>query len=670
MSVNITTSMLGGPISQFGDALVGDPSSLARIDNYNYVITYSFDLQPTETQFVENSLSAEWGLNVSLSALTLEYHRSIWDLAASSIGGVADLRLERGVDADIRIAAYVAETSNYHGVGNIPDPSVPQVDFLFTGWRVSNFVDAEAFNEGYPKTLAAMPGDGFEGISTAIHELLHNLGLKDISNPSNYGYSFFAGKVFFDERYSIMAYPSQAGGNNGVGTWGNAVTPMAFDVDALQHLYGGPYATNHTKTSYKLTDAGSAPLDIDGSNGSVSIGRAFYCIVDTGDNQSDDYDYLNGDEIRYQGANSVLINLNAATLSDQISLEMAALIAEIASTSRFQELDVAIKEEYTGTDAALYQAGGFISRILLSNASEAGGFTIANGVEIEGAFGSSGNDLLIGNELNNRMAGYSGDDVIHGWLGADVLDGTGGNDTVFGGDGDDDIKGSGNDDLLIGGAGSDLLRGGTENDVIYAGEFLTSGQQYESWDPLEINNTYGDSGNDTVYACMEDSVSGGDGNDVVHGGYHVRGGAGNDQLILGPQPGVTYGYYAYGDAGADVIDLRLATGSMGLVFGGTESDTIIGGAAGFDNIDGGSGNDFIVFDSGSGTVIGGSGTDTISFEFYLAELEIQSAGQTGSNFEFGHGDNEFNTTGVEVFQFSDTTVTAAYLRNLYLDAWG
>ena len=43
-----------------------------------------------------------------------------------------------------------------------------------------------------------------------------------------------------------------------------------------------------------------------------------------------------------------------------------------------------------------------------------GGFTIANGVEIENAAGGGGDDRLVGNELANRLAGGAGADSFRG----------------------------------------------------------------------------------------------------------------------------------------------------------------------------------------------------------------------------------------------------------------
>ena len=66
------------------------------------------------------------------------------------------------------------------------------------------------------------------------------------------------------------------------------------------------------------------------------------------------------------------------------------------------------------------------------HSSIAGGinnFNIAWGTTIEDAFGGSGNDIMIGNEVDNRLIGGDGNDTITGNGGRDVAFGRAGNDT-------------------------------------------------------------------------------------------------------------------------------------------------------------------------------------------------------------------------------------------------
>ncbi|BAY22242.1 peptidase-like protein [Calothrix sp. NIES-2100] len=71
------------------------------------------------------------------------------------------------------------------------------------------------------------------------------------------------------------------------------------------------------------------------------------------------------------------------------------------------------------------------------------------------ATGSTGNDRLTGNALNNTLIGGDGNDQLQG---------LGGNDTLQGGNGNDILTGGTGDDLLWGGNGNDMLTGGSGKD--------------------------------------------------------------------------------------------------------------------------------------------------------------------------------------------------------------
>ncbi len=136
-----------------------------------------------------------------------------------------------------------------------------------------------------------------------------------------------------------------SGGNN----FGYPVTPMAFDIAAIQFLYG-PNTTFHSGSDgYGLPDE-QAP------------GTTWQCIWDTGGT----------DTILYDGKKNATIDLRPASLvfGDPI-------------------------------------AGGAISKV----EGIFGGLTIANGVVIENAAGGSGNDTIRGNSADNIIDGKAGDDT-------------------------------------------------------------------------------------------------------------------------------------------------------------------------------------------------------------------------------------------------------------------
>lgn len=173
-------------------------------------------------------------------------------------------------------------------------------------------------------------------------------------------------------------------------------TPMAFDIAAIQHIYGK--ADNNTgATTYSLPDS--------------NISGTFYsCIWDynsSGDAEAD------ADTISYSGSRACTIDLRAAPLTGE-------------------------------------HAGGYISKV----EGVYGGYTIANGVVIENATGGTGNDVLIGNAADNVLTGNAGDDTLIAGAGANTLDGGAGNDLYkFDGAGIDEIVDvSGRDTLVAGGA--------------------------------------------------------------------------------------------------------------------------------------------------------------------------------------------------------------------------
>ena len=95
-------------------------------------------------------------------------------------------------------------------------------------------------------------------------------------------------------------------------------------------------------------------------------------------------------------------------------------------------------------------------------------------ISIENVLGSSGDDLLTGDNGANELMGQAGDDSVAGSRGNDTISGGSGrdrlrgnadDDTLLGDDGDDRLDGGGENDVLVGGRDDDLLIGGTGNDI-------------------------------------------------------------------------------------------------------------------------------------------------------------------------------------------------------------
>ncbi len=129
----------------------------------------------------------------------------------------------------------------------------------------------------------------------------------------------------------------------------------------------------------------------------------------------------------------------------------------------------------------------------------------AFGANIENARAGSGNDTLIGNDLNNLLRAGDGNDTLNGGFGDDNLNGNKGNDIVNGENGNDVVQGGKGIDNVTGGLGNDFLNGNIGNDLVFGNEgadILHGGKDHDQ--------LFGGAGNDVLF--------GDKGNDVLNGG--------------------------------------------------------------------------------------------------------------------------------------------------------
>lgn len=311
------------------------------------------------------------------------------------------------------------------------------------------------FNSGM-KALTAKPeaGGGQYGSWTVLHEIGHSLGLHHTHDNSTGRPLATVGKFLDNERYSVMSYN---GSSDGI-KYGHAVSMMALDVAALQALYGAEeYAVGGS--SYSLMNAKGGPLSL--AEGAVEIGRAYFCIWDSGGTDSIDYK---------SAGKSVLINLNDATLDTSgNSAELLTLFEQLKATNFFNFMSKSLKQEMLD---AWHNAGGFFSQVLDIKKNKYdgidGGFSIAHGAEIENAIGGNQADLLIGNEQDNSLVGLNGDDTILGGAGEERIDGGAGKDWIDGGTDDDVVWGGAGGDIFVfsDGYGTDTIMDFEATDII------------------------------------------------------------------------------------------------------------------------------------------------------------------------------------------------------------
>ncbi len=232
----------------------------------------------------------------------------------------------------------------------------------------------------------------------------------------------------------------------------------------------------------------------------------------------------------------------------------------------------------------------------------------------------------------------------------DKIFGKKGNDNLNGKGGDDYIKGNAGDDEINDGLGSDKIIGGSGDDTIeLVGVSDEAGAE-------GVDKAYGGKGNDNINADSEEGsflLYGGTDSDTIvggDGGGKIHGGSGNDQISANCC-GV---FDVWGYSGDDEIRGTSECGLiLGRVFGGAGNDKILGTD---DFSRRGSGNDFIRFDDRSGVAYGDSGDD----EMRGGDIPVALHGGDGYDMVVSlEGGNLFGDDGDDTLRGGevDTTLT-------------
>ncbi|MCI4643599.1 MAG: M10 family metallopeptidase C-terminal domain-containing protein [Hyphomonadaceae bacterium] len=394
----------------------------------------------------------------------------------------------------------------------------------------------------------------------------------------------------------------------------------ALDIAALQALFPVKETASPGSDTYLLPEA-NAP------------GSGWQAIWDTGGN----------DAIRHDGSGDAVIDLRPATVS------------------------------------YAQGGGGFLSYV----SGVHGGFTLAEGVEIERAIGGSGDDRLTGNDGDNRLLGRGGNDTLIGGLGVDLLLGGAGDDTIHL-DGDD-IRTDANGAIDLGGAGFDTL-------VLEAGaRLVTNGLGvfgFEAFRGAELNDRV--RGNlaavdyDLDGGAGDDELTGNDGNDRLVGGAGADllfGGAGDDIIIMDGNDARTgaNGILNIGGQGRDTLVMEAGSQFVTNVFsrygfevfrGADGDDRVRGnnrgqaydldGGAGDDTLTGSFQDDRLVGGLGDDVLTGDRGDDTFVFDALHAGSDTVTdftAGDTVELSGFGYGD-----AGAAVADFAQAGADVVFTR--------
>jgi len=183
-----------------------------------------------------------------------------------------------------------------------------------------------------------------------VHEIGHCLGL---AHPGEYNgsgsYERNAGFAQDTRAGSVMSYWSERKQPGHDFKNMQPSAPMMYDIAAIQKLYGANLKTRNTDTTYGF----NSNTEREAMSLTSARDSAVFCVWDGGGNDTLDFSGYR------QNQN---INLNAESFSD---------------------------------------VGGM-----------KGNVSIAKGVTLENAVGGAGNDLLTGNEANNRLKGGAGADTF------------------------------------------------------------------------------------------------------------------------------------------------------------------------------------------------------------------------------------------------------------------
>ncbi len=228
--------------------------------------------------------------------------------------------------------------------------------------------------------------------ATFMHEIGHALGLKHGHETNGAG----AIQAAFDSHeYSLMTYRSYVGSAGTAytnGTFGGPQTPMMLDIAAIQRMYGANFDFAAEDTTYTF---------------STTTGQMF----------------ANGVGAARPGGNFILRTIwdGGGVDTYDLSNYTRDLVIDLAPGG-YVDLDA------NGNAQRAYLGGGVSAKGHVFNALLFEGDTRSL---IEAAIGGSGDDLIFGNEADNRLSGGAGADTLSGLVGDDTLIGGAGADVFL-----------------------------------------------------------------------------------------------------------------------------------------------------------------------------------------------------------------------------------------------
>jgi len=499
---------------------------------------------------------------------------------------------------------------------------------------------------------------GGYGYATVIHELGHALGLK---HPGNYnaGGGGASGPYLStfgltdNHDFSIMSY-SAGTYTPSYSNMGNSITPMLYDIAAIQTLYGANHDYNSGNNTYTIATNSGVFTRWDGAGNDTISSLGFFGNVTLDVREGETYITHVGNSHSWNAFGANIENATADSGND--TLYGSAADNVLTGGGGNDSLVGA-----AGNDSLLGGAGTDIYVIngsgdgtdTITDADATGSLVIDTKTVAGTAFSTGGGNFALvtggvtfnmnleGSVLHVTRAGgnttVNVNSFVNGVLGI-TLDGTVTLNPITGTSASETLNGTNGADLINGEAGNDNINGGSGGaDEIYGG--LGNDRITASGNEAKLT---GQDGNDTLTATGNDStLSGGEGTDIliVNGaGSVAEGGNGADKITIGAAN-------VDADAGAGADTITVTTAGTGATVDGGEDNDILSIAGAGSTANGGAGADKFTLAGANLIVNGGDGADSFNLSASAAGSTINGGGDNdtisgsaiGSTFNGGAG---------------------------------
>jgi Bacterial pre-peptidase C-terminal domain/Peptidase M10 serralysin C terminal len=382
------------------DALLNPNGEYWDTSQSNGVITYSFY---TAAAGAYSGIEHVSEVNATIKASVREILKNLETDINQRFVEVADTATSQGVIRYMFSDGGGGSNSDYYAYSYYPGSVALSSDVhLNPTWDARSYA---SFSNGA----------GSNGYTTLIHETLHALGLKHPGNYdalSNSNEGPFLDPSLDNKSNTVLSY-NYAGAA--------AITPMSYDIRALQYLYG-THAHATDNTTYQFT----SPIAY--SQGGQSFGSTTQTITqslwDSG------------------GIDTIDLSSSGSSANYHVDLRDGGLVTTQSGLISGNYADYVTKQGFVAP-----QYGTWL------------GF----GTVIENVVSSGGDDRIIANSAANRFSGYS-----TGRFGQDVLEQTNGADRL-------DLSGNQRNQLrLTNNAGDLVIDWGTGNAIKVSGYFAAA----------------------------------------------------------------------------------------------------------------------------------------------------------------------------------------------------